>query len=71
MDEVAVINLGMELFKTHQISPQYFQTALEQFGRQGFAELTTLTAYYAMLSFNANAAELDLPIERTEAVLPI
>jgi hypothetical protein len=44
---------------------------LDQFGRQGFAELTALMGYYAMLSFNANAVELDLPGERTEAVLPI
>jgi hypothetical protein len=33
--------------------------------------LTALMGYYAMLSFNANAVELDLPSERTEAVLPI
>ena len=70
-DEAAVINLGMEFFKTHKISQQTFQAALDQFGRQGFAELTTLMGYYAMLSFNANAVELDLPSERVEVVLPI
>ena len=70
-DEAAVINLGMEFFKTHKISQQTFQAVLDRFGRQGFAELTTLMGYYAMLSFNANAVELDLPSERAEAVLPI
>ena len=70
-DEAAAINLGMEFFKTHQVSQATFQAVLDQFGRQGFAELTALMGYYAMLSFNANAVELDLPSERTEAVLPI
>ena len=70
-DEATVVNLGMEFFKTHKISQATFQTALDQFGRQGFAELTALMGYYAMLSFNANAVELDLPSEKTEAVLPI
>lgn len=70
-DEAAVVNLGMEFFKTHKVSQATFQTVLDQFGRQGFAELTALMGYYAMLSFNANAVELDLPSERTESVLPI
>ncbi len=70
-DEAAAINLGQEFFKTHRVSQATFQAALDQFGRQGFAELTALMGYYAMLSFNANAVELDLPGERTEQVLPI
>ena len=70
-DEAAVVNLGMEFFKTHKVNQATFQAVLDQFGRQGFAELTTLMGYYAMLSFNANAVELDLPSERTEPVLPI
>ncbi len=70
-DEAAVVNLGMEFFKTHTVSQETFQAVLDQFGRQGLAELTTLMGYYAMLSFNANAVELDLPSERTEPVLPI
>ncbi len=70
-DEAAVINLGMEFFQTHRVSQATFQAVLDQFGRQGFAELTTLMGYYAMLSFNANAVELDLPGDRTEQVLPV
>jgi 4-carboxymuconolactone decarboxylase len=70
-DEAAVINLGLEFFKTHKISQPTFQAALDRFGRAGFVELTTLMGYYAMLSFAANAVELDLPSQRTEAVLPI
>ena len=70
-DEAAVINLGMEFFKTHRVSQETFQAALDQFGRQGFAELTALMGYYAMLSFNANAVELDLPAGMTEPALKI
>ncbi len=70
-DEAAAINLGQEFFKTHRVGQATFQAALDQFGRQGFAELTALMGYYAMLSFNANAVELDLPSERSEKVLPV
>ena len=34
---------------------------LDQVGRQGFTELTAIMSYYAMLSFNTNAVELNLP----------
>ena len=34
---------------------------LGQVGRQGFTELTAIMGYYAMLSLNTNAVELDLP----------
>ena len=44
---------------------------MEQFGRQGFAELVGLMGYYAMLSFNANAVVLDLPGNMSEPLLPI
>ncbi len=70
-DEGTVINMGMEFFRTHKVSQETFEAVLDQFGRQGFAELTALMGYYAMLSFNANAVELDLPSDRTEPVLPI
>jgi len=70
-DEAAVINYGMEFFKTHKVSPTTFQTALDQFGAQGLTELTTLMGYYALLAFNANAFEIDLPEARTEALLPV
>jgi 4-carboxymuconolactone decarboxylase len=70
-DEAAVINLGMEFFKTHQVSQRTLQAALDQFGRAGLVELTTLMGYYAMLSFTANTVELDLPGSRTEAELPV
>ena len=70
-DESAAINLGTEFYQTHRISQETFDAALEQFGRQGFAELVGLMGYYAMLSFNANAVVLDLPVNMTEPALPI
>jgi hypothetical protein len=45
--------------------------ALDQFGAQGLTELTTLMGYYALLAFNANAFEIDIPAQRTESLLPI
>jgi 4-carboxymuconolactone decarboxylase len=70
-DEAAVVNYGMEFFKTHQVSQGTFQAALEQFGARGLTELTTLMGYYALLAFNANAFEIDVPESRTEPLLPV
>lgn len=70
-DEANVVNYGREFFRTHRVSDATFQSASQQFGVQGLAELTTLMGYYALLAFNANAFAVDLPAERTEAVLPI
>jgi 4-carboxymuconolactone decarboxylase len=70
-DEAAVVNYGMEFFKTHKVSPGTFQAALNQFGARGLTELTTLMGYYALLAFNANAFEIDLPENRTEPLLPV
>ncbi len=66
-----VINLGMEFFRTNQVSQETFDVALEQFGAQGLVELTTLMGFYAMLAFNANTVDLGLPREITELPLPV
>ena len=70
-DEAIVVNYGTEFFKTHKVSQETFQAALGQFGARGLTELTTLMGYYALLAFNANAFQIDLPEPRTEPVLPI
>ncbi len=70
-DEAAVVNLGMEFFETHKVSQGTFQLALDQFGAQGLVELTTLMGYYAMLAFNANTVDLDLPHNLVEEPLPV
>jgi len=48
-----------------------FQAALTQFGALGVTELTTLMGYYALLAFNANAFEIDVPAGGTEPKMPI
>ena len=70
-DEAAVIHFGMEFFQTHQVGQDTFQSVLDQFGRQGLVELSTLMGFYAMLAFNANAVDLGLPGEHTEPALPV
>ena len=70
-DEQAVVNLGHEYFQTKKVSQETFQAAFDHFGAQGLTELCTLFGYYALLAFNANTFLIDLPEERTEAVLPI
>ena len=70
-DEAAVVNLGRDFYRTHRVSDATYNAALEQFGVHGLTNLTNLMAYYALLAFNANTFQIDLPSDRTEAVLPI
>ena len=70
-DEAAVINYGREFYRTHRVSDATFQAALQQFGAHGLTNLTNLMGYYALLAFNANCFEIDLPAERSEPTLPV
>ena len=70
-DEAAVVNYGLEFYRTHQVSEPTFRAALEQFGPRGLAELTALMGYYALLAFNANAFQIDLPEGTRETLLPV
>ena len=70
-EEEAVVNYGREFFRTHRVSQPTFDAALAQFGVRGLTELTSLMGYYAMLAFNVNAFEEELPAELTEPVLPV
>ena len=70
-DEAAVVNYGREFFRTHKVSDGAFQAAQQQFGVHGLTNLTILMGYYALLAFNANAFQIDLPAERTETTLPV
>ena len=67
-DEEAVVNYGMELFKTHKVEPKTFQAALTQFGPQHLVELTVLMGHYAQTAFFLNAFDSE---QSTEPVLPI
>ena len=70
-DEVAVVDFGRDFFRTHRVSPASFEAALAQFGVRGVTELTNLMGYYALLAFNINAFEADIPPETTEPLLPV
>jgi hypothetical protein len=61
----------MEFFQTHKVSQQTFQAALDRFGAQHLAELTTLMGHYAQTAFILNAFDVQLPEQRTEPVLPV
>ncbi len=70
-DETAIVNFGTEFYKTHKVSPETFKAALDQFGLQHLVELTALMGNYAQTAFFLNAFAVELPAERTEAVLPV
>jgi hypothetical protein len=53
------------------VSQATFDAAIAQFGTRGLIELTNLMGYYALLAFNLNAFDVELPEERTEPVLPV
>ncbi len=69
--ETAVIKFGRELFRTHKVSPEAFQAALDQFGVKGLIELTMLMAFYVIPSFIAHAFAIEPPSDTPEPFLPI
>lgn len=70
-DEAAVVNYGREFFRTRRVSRGAFQSALEQFGRQGVVELALTLGNYSLLALLINSFDTDLPAERTEPLLPV
>jgi 4-carboxymuconolactone decarboxylase len=69
--EAAVIEMGMDFFRTNRIGQHTFDTILSHLGAQGLVELTTLMGFYAMLAFNANAVDLGVPANTSEPPLPV
>ena len=70
-DEQAVIDLCHEFYQNHNITPETFQAALEQFGAQHLVEIVALMGNYSQTAFFLNAFEVELPEDRTEPVLPV
>ena len=68
-DESAVINLGREILRNHQVSRGGYQSALEVFGQQGTIELTLVLGNYTMLGMLINTFETDLLPNRSEPLL--
>ena len=69
-DEAAVVHFGREFFRTRRVSRGAFQSALEQFGRQGVVELGLVLGNYSLLALLINSFDTDLPPDRTEPLLP-
>ncbi len=70
-DERVVISYAREFYRSRRVSPGTFQEALEVFGTQTLAELTTTVGTYAMLAFSIIAFDVVLPSERTEPIMPV
>ena len=64
------INYGQEFYRTHRVSRGTFQSAIEQFGKQGLIELTLTMGNYALIAIAVNSFDSELPANRTEPVLP-
>ena len=70
-DESAVINYVQEFYRTHKVSRGAFQSAIEQFGKQGLIELSLVMGNYALIAVAVNSFDSELPGNRTEPVLPV
>jgi 4-carboxymuconolactone decarboxylase len=70
-DELAVVNYGRELFRTHRVSQAAFDAVVAEFGVRGAVELSSLMGYYAMLAFTINAFEAMPPADGPEPLLPV
>jgi 4-carboxymuconolactone decarboxylase len=70
-DESAVVRFGQEFFRTHRVSKETFQAALDQLGRQGAIELGLVLGNYSLLALLVNSFEVDLPPDRKEPLLPV
>ena len=70
-DEAAVVHYGREFFRTRRVSRGAFQSALEQFGRQGVVEMALILGNYSLLALMINSFDTDLPPDRTEPLLPV
>ena len=70
-DENAVVRYGQEFFRTRRVSRGAFQSALEQFGKQGVVELALVLGSYSALALLINTFDTDLPPDRKEPLLPV
>ena len=59
--DLAAFQLCKELVQTHQVSDRTYQRALELFGENGVADIVVTTGFFTMVSFTANAFDIDPP----------
>ena len=68
--DATVIRLGRALFREHQVSPDLWARVVEQFGRQGAIEVTTIMGDYVMVGFLLTAVDQQLPPDRQPLLPP-
>jgi len=59
--DIAAFQLCKELVQTHQVSDKTYKQALELFGENGVADIVVTTGFFTMVSFTANAFDIDPP----------
>ena len=70
-DEQAAVDFTRELLRARKVSQATFARASASFGQRGTLTLTNLIACYAVLAYNMNTYELEVPASATEKALPV
>ena len=65
-----MIRLGRALFRDHKVTPDLWARVVEQFGRQGAIEVTTIMGDYVMVGFLLTAVDQQLPPDRQPLLPP-
>ena len=70
-DVAAAARYGLELTGQNKVSQETFDAAVAVLGYRGTTEFTTVMGYFRLVGLNANAGDIDLPVDRTETDLPV
>jgi len=70
-DEQAAVDFARELLRNRKVGKTTFDRASASFGQRGTLTLTNLIAAYAMLAYNMNTYELEVPKHASEKALPV
>jgi 4-carboxymuconolactone decarboxylase len=70
-EEQVVVDFTRELLQHRKVSRPTFDAATTKFGQRGTMTLTNLIACYAVLAYNMNAYELEVPAHPTEKALTV
>jgi 4-carboxymuconolactone decarboxylase len=61
--DIAALQVCQELLQTRQVSEKTYQQALELFGEDGVADIVVTAGFFTMVSFTANAFDIDPPAD--------
>jgi len=70
-EEQTVVDFTRELLQNRKVSRPTFDAATARFGQRGTMTLTNLIASYAVLAYNMNTYELEVPAHPTEKALTV